>query len=95
MMSERGLSCRCIVHFDVAATMEDAENHSSNGSPSSLDLSYSSLCFEGSNDSDGTLEVDDAHQGSMYEPEQSDGSPSSEEHSSSEENESRLGNTDW
>ena len=74
----------------LAATAEDAENRSSNGSPCSLDLSYSSSCFEGSNDSDGTSEVNDAHQGPsgsavepyMYEAEQSEGSPSSEEHSS-------------
>ena len=61
MLSE--LYCTRIVHFYVAATMKDAENRSCSGSPSSLDLSYSSSCFEGSNDSYGNSEVDDAHQG--------------------------------
>ena len=82
--------------------MEDVENRSCNDTPSSLRLSYSSSSFEWSDSSDGTMYAGDVdgRQGSsavepyQYEPEASE-SESLEKHSSSEEDERRLGNTAW
>ena len=81
--------------------MEGAETRSSSNSPIALDLSYSSSSFEWSNSSNGTSETSDVDvqpslatvEPYMYEPVHSE--PTSASEDSNDENENRLGNTDW
>ena len=98
MTSERGeLYPVCVLYSEA---MERIESDCSSDSDSVLSLSYSSS-FEGNEISDAVSESSEDRGSAtavapyLYEPEDSDSPSATEDESSEDQDESRLGNSEW